>query len=378
MCMPGESNHRRLWSLLLYLCYLFWALINSLVCWSHTEQWLFDMDNQVLQTKLLEPNSHKTVTLHCGQPCFTYTIGAKLTQNSDSSPWPTVLHIQHPWSQTHTKPWLFTVDNHVLHTLMEPSSHFTVDNHVLHTLVEPNSHFTKDNHVLHTLVEPSSHFTKLHTQPCFTYTSGAKLTLHQGQPCFTYTSGAKLTLHQGQPCFTYASGAKLTLHCGQPCFTYTSGAKLTLHCGQPCFTYASGAKLTLHQGQPCFTYTSGAKLTLHQGQPCFTYNTIGAKLRTLSENRQTRERNVCHVISLCILEHFPHGLTVTAIWALTPSHFSQFVHLYQCCFQLNIYSTLSFKLLHKGVQCIRNAFIDYYWQYYTQKHLQHFQLRTPI
>ena len=32
-CMPGESYWRRLGSLLLCLCYVFWALINSLVCW---------------------------------------------------------------------------------------------------------------------------------------------------------------------------------------------------------------------------------------------------------------------------------------------------------------------------------------------------------
>ena len=31
--MPGESYRRRLGSLLLYLCYVFLALINSLVCW---------------------------------------------------------------------------------------------------------------------------------------------------------------------------------------------------------------------------------------------------------------------------------------------------------------------------------------------------------
>ena len=30
--MPGESYRRRLVSLLLYLCYVFRALINSLVC----------------------------------------------------------------------------------------------------------------------------------------------------------------------------------------------------------------------------------------------------------------------------------------------------------------------------------------------------------
>ena len=29
---PGESYHRQLRSLLLYLCYVFWALINSFVC----------------------------------------------------------------------------------------------------------------------------------------------------------------------------------------------------------------------------------------------------------------------------------------------------------------------------------------------------------
>ena len=32
-CMPGESYCRQLKSLLLYLCYVFQALINSLVCW---------------------------------------------------------------------------------------------------------------------------------------------------------------------------------------------------------------------------------------------------------------------------------------------------------------------------------------------------------
>ena len=31
--MPGESYCRQRGSLLLYLCYVFWALINSLVCW---------------------------------------------------------------------------------------------------------------------------------------------------------------------------------------------------------------------------------------------------------------------------------------------------------------------------------------------------------
>ena len=30
--MPGKSYRRRFMSLLLYLCYVFWALINSLVC----------------------------------------------------------------------------------------------------------------------------------------------------------------------------------------------------------------------------------------------------------------------------------------------------------------------------------------------------------
>ena len=34
--MPGESYRRRLGSLLLYLCYIFRGLINSLVCWLRT------------------------------------------------------------------------------------------------------------------------------------------------------------------------------------------------------------------------------------------------------------------------------------------------------------------------------------------------------
>ena len=32
-CMPGEWYHRRLRSLLLYLCYVLQVLINSLMCW---------------------------------------------------------------------------------------------------------------------------------------------------------------------------------------------------------------------------------------------------------------------------------------------------------------------------------------------------------
>ena len=31
--MPGESDRRQFWSLLRYLSYIFWALINSLLCW---------------------------------------------------------------------------------------------------------------------------------------------------------------------------------------------------------------------------------------------------------------------------------------------------------------------------------------------------------
>ena len=45
--MAGESCHRRLRSLLLYLCYVFRALINTFVCWFYIRkrlsqsQWLF-------------------------------------------------------------------------------------------------------------------------------------------------------------------------------------------------------------------------------------------------------------------------------------------------------------------------------------------------
>ena len=44
--MPGESCHRWLRSLLLYLCYIFWALINSLVGWF---DWLFDFSTLRLE-----------------------------------------------------------------------------------------------------------------------------------------------------------------------------------------------------------------------------------------------------------------------------------------------------------------------------------------
>ena len=38
LVLPGESYRRRLRSLLLYLCDIFWALINSLVFWCHSFQ----------------------------------------------------------------------------------------------------------------------------------------------------------------------------------------------------------------------------------------------------------------------------------------------------------------------------------------------------
>ena len=38
-CMPGESYRRWFRSLLLHLCYAFWALITSLVCWSLLLGW---------------------------------------------------------------------------------------------------------------------------------------------------------------------------------------------------------------------------------------------------------------------------------------------------------------------------------------------------
>ena len=56
--MPGESNCRWLTSLLLYLCYIFWALINSLLCYKNvglcSDKWLASQPVEFLACQNLQ------------------------------------------------------------------------------------------------------------------------------------------------------------------------------------------------------------------------------------------------------------------------------------------------------------------------------------
>ena len=56
--MPGESNCRWLTSLLLYLCYIFWALINSLLCYKNvslcSDKWLASQSVECLACQNLQ------------------------------------------------------------------------------------------------------------------------------------------------------------------------------------------------------------------------------------------------------------------------------------------------------------------------------------
>ena len=59
--MPGECYRRQIRSLLLYLCYMFWALINSLMRWFwHNYN---TNDNKNNKTKLLITSIHKACFL---------------------------------------------------------------------------------------------------------------------------------------------------------------------------------------------------------------------------------------------------------------------------------------------------------------------------
>ena len=68
--MPGESYRRRLRSLLLYLCYVFQALISSLVCWLIKLCW-----NQILALKLASKSPRKT-------PCHESFMILSLTHSA--------------------------------------------------------------------------------------------------------------------------------------------------------------------------------------------------------------------------------------------------------------------------------------------------------
>ena len=63
-CTPGESYHRQLRSLLLYLCYVFWALINSLVCWLRPDDGDMKVSNKLMLCFIFQAsrNHHRWCT----------------------------------------------------------------------------------------------------------------------------------------------------------------------------------------------------------------------------------------------------------------------------------------------------------------------------
>ena len=65
--MPGESYRRRLGSLLLYLCYVLRALINSLVCWLFTHTFIQYTHCRVFMTDYLRQTER----------CFSHKKGKK-------------------------------------------------------------------------------------------------------------------------------------------------------------------------------------------------------------------------------------------------------------------------------------------------------------
>ena len=76
--MPGESYRRRLRSLLLYLCYVFRALINSLACWLYTLVQAIDNDS-IDESKIQWSRSLGELTdteWQCILPLSRYRIAA--------------------------------------------------------------------------------------------------------------------------------------------------------------------------------------------------------------------------------------------------------------------------------------------------------------
>ena len=68
-CMPGESYCRRLGSLLLCLCYVFWALINFFVCWFYMSSLGLILFQICALTNIVISREHSGIT---GGSCHKY------------------------------------------------------------------------------------------------------------------------------------------------------------------------------------------------------------------------------------------------------------------------------------------------------------------
>ena len=88
-CMPGESYCRRLRSLLLYLCYIFWVLINSRACWH-----LQILREQSQLTRLpsqekMKPQQHQSCYHgRCQEHWWSYRLAVPLMQSQKWEHWP--------------------------------------------------------------------------------------------------------------------------------------------------------------------------------------------------------------------------------------------------------------------------------------------------
>ena len=77
-CMPGESYCRWLMSLLLYLCYVFEVLSNSLLCWKRV--FIFHYTGRPLQVTLQDPRFHPTLSTVLVILTFLYVFSMNVFQ----------------------------------------------------------------------------------------------------------------------------------------------------------------------------------------------------------------------------------------------------------------------------------------------------------
>ena len=89
--MPGESYRRRLGSLLVYLCYVFEALIHSLVCWCYI--CVYGSEKLMCTLKAL-------IHFDQSQVCMIYNQLLETTMVSPSSDWSCNVFNFHPILQS--------------------------------------------------------------------------------------------------------------------------------------------------------------------------------------------------------------------------------------------------------------------------------------
>ena len=128
-CMPGESYCRRLRSLFLCLCDVFWVLINSLACWLCTGARGFVLFQIVFWGKL-----SRQQTVHASEVFKQMQIQRKLKEREGDGPSRTNKQIQkHTHTHTHTQHTHTThTHTHTQHTHTHTHKH--TNTHTSHSL----------------------------------------------------------------------------------------------------------------------------------------------------------------------------------------------------------------------------------------------------